>query len=53
MPTDKMVMAIRNKIYSQNLEKPFVEKFVKYAGFPIWDKAIITSVKNNKLSYEN
>lgn len=26
-----------------NKRKPFVEKFVKYAGLPVWDKAIVKS----------
>ena len=39
---DKIVKAIQQKILNQNERKPFVESFVKYAGFPIWDKAIVT-----------
>lgn len=40
-----MVMAIRDKILRQQQAKPFVEKFVKYAGFPVWDKAIVASAR--------
>ncbi|HRN72744.1 MAG TPA: hypothetical protein PLM81_06430 [Ginsengibacter sp.] len=40
---DPTISAIAENIYRQELNKPFVEKFVKYAGYPVWDKAIVRS----------
>ena len=36
---DPTVTAIHQKIYRQNQEKPFVTDFVKYGGYPKWEKA--------------
>jgi len=44
------VKALHQSIYSREKVKPFVNEFVKFGGFPIWDKAIIvsTSSTNNR-----
>lgn len=34
------VRAIAQKIIRQEEEKPFLEKFVTYAGYPDWGKSI-------------
>ncbi len=41
LPADENVIAVRNNILRQNTQKPFVDKFVKFAGYPIWDKAVV------------
>ncbi len=41
LPVDAIVSGIKNKIQREELQKPFIEKFVKYAGYPVWEKAII------------
>ncbi len=36
---DPRVIAINQNIYRQEVEEPFVKKFVGWAGFPVWNKA--------------
>ncbi len=40
LPGDENVIAIRNNILKQNERKAFIDQFVKFAGYPIWDKAV-------------
>ncbi len=48
LPTDPIVIALKNKISSENQQKPFIEKLVKYAGYPVWNKAIVSIFKETK-----
>jgi hypothetical protein len=48
--TDPAITAIRNNILQQQSQKPFVEKFVNYAGYPVWDKAVIKKFAENTTS---
>ena len=48
--TDPAITAIRNNILQQQSQKPFVEKFVNYAGYPVWDKAVIKNFAENTTS---
>lgn len=41
LPSNQVIVAVRNNILDQEKRNPFVEKFVTYAGYPIWDKAVI------------
>ena len=43
--SNAMINSIARKIYRQEKEKPFVEKFVKYAGLPVWIKSMIFKAK--------
>ncbi|MEO9144145.1 MAG: hypothetical protein ABI237_01185 [Ginsengibacter sp.] len=38
---DEDIIAIRNRILKQEQQKSFIGKFVNYAGYPVWNKAII------------
>jgi len=48
--TDPVVTGIRNNILRQQSQKPFVDKFVNYAGYPVWDKAVIKNALENTSS---
>ena len=41
LSNDENIKAIRNNILKQEKNKPFVERFVNYAGYPIWEKGIV------------
>ncbi len=59
LPADENLIAIRNNILKQNQRKAFIDQFVKFAGYPIWDKAITkiggtnTSTANKSLKETN
>lgn len=42
-----VITSIARKIYRQEKGKPFIEKFVKYAGYPVWDKSLSVNVRSS------
>lgn len=44
--SDPVILAIANNIQRQESQKPFLEKFVKYAGYPVWNKSIVSFYEN-------
>lgn len=43
--TNPVVVALHHSILREEEQKPFVNEFVTWAGFPRWDKAIIKTSK--------
>jgi hypothetical protein len=39
-------MALKQKIYREEQTKPYVTDYVQWAGFPHWDKAIVTGASS-------
>jgi hypothetical protein len=39
---DPRVMALKEKIYREEQTKPYVTDYVQWAGFPHWDKAVVS-----------
>jgi len=41
-----MILSIIENVQRQQSKKPFVEKFVKYAGYPLWNKAFVIASRS-------
>jgi hypothetical protein len=54
LPSDENIIAIRNNILRQEIRKPFVDRFVKFAGYPVWEKTVtkIAGFKTNTSARE-
>jgi hypothetical protein len=53
LPADENIISLRNKIRRQETKKSFVDRFVKFAGYPIWDKAVIKIAGENRSASNN
>lgn len=53
LSSDENIIAVRNNILRQNQQKPFIDQFVKFAGYPIWDRAVIKTIGENSTATSN